>query len=136
MKKRPLLAGLAAFVVMFLLGGLWNTVIMAGFYAANAPANARPPEEQSFLWIGVGYLLLAAFMTFLYAQSFQKKPSVEESVQFGSLFGLIATLPLYVILFAIWDFSLTHLAVDSLYHAVEASIGAVVLGVVMFPRSK
>lgn len=136
MKKRPLLAGLAAFVVMFVMSGVWNAVIMVGFYAANAPANARAPEDQSMLWIGVGYALLVAFMTFLYAQSFKAKPAVAESIQFGSLFGLIATLPLYVILYAIWDISLTHVIVDSLYHAVEASIGAVVLGAVMFPRGK
>lgn len=119
---------------MFILSGLWNTVIMAGFYAANAPANARPPQEQSMLWIAIGYALLAAFMTFLYAQSFQAKPSVGESMQFGSLFGFIATLPLYAILYAIWDFSLTHAIVDSVYHAVEAAIGAVVLGALMFRK--
>lgn len=134
MKKRPLLAGLAAFITMFVLGGLWNTVLMAGFYAANAPANARPLQEQSMLWIAIGYALLAAFMTFLYAQSYQAKPSIGESAQFGSLFGLIATLPLYAILYAIWDFSLAHIAVDSVYHAVEAAIGAIVLGAVMFRK--
>lgn len=134
MKKRPLLAGLAAFVVMFVLGGLWNTVLMAGFYAANAPANARSPQEQSMLWLLIGYALLAAFLTFLYAQSFQAKPSTGESAQFGALFGLIATLPLYAILYAIWDISLAHIAVDSIYHAVEAAIGAIVLGAVMFRK--
>jgi hypothetical protein len=136
MQKRPLLAGLAAFIVMFVLGGVWNAVIMAGFYAANAPSNARAPQDQSFLWIGIGYLLLAAFMTFLYAQSFQNKPSAGESMQFGALFGLIATLPLYAILYAIWDISITHVIVDSLYHGVEAAIGALVLGAVMFTRKK
>lgn len=136
MKKRPLLAGLAAFIVMFVLGGLWNTMIMAGFYAANAPINARPPQEQSIMWLAIGYALLAAFLTFLYAQSFQAKPSSAESLQFGTLFGLIATLPLYAILYAVWDFSLAHIAVDSVYHAVEAAIGALVLGAVMFPRKK
>ena len=74
-------------------------------------------------------------MTFLYTQSFTKRPAWGASFQFGGLFGLIATLPLYLILYAIWDFSLAHLLVDSVWHLVEQGVGAMVLGAVLFART-
>jgi hypothetical protein len=46
---RVVLSGLAAFVTMFVAGGIWNAVLMASFYAERAPAIARPPEQQSML---------------------------------------------------------------------------------------
>ncbi len=130
--KRILLAGSAAFVVMFILGGLWNAVLMVHFYERHAPANARRPEEASLLFVVIGYVLLAAFMTFLFAQSFKQRPSVPESFQFGALFGVIATLPIYLILYAIWNVSLTLMLVDSAWHLVQEGVGGVILGLTMF----
>ncbi|MGE0133403.1 MAG: DUF2177 family protein [Blastocatellales bacterium] len=135
--KRILLGSIAAFVVMFILGGLWNAVLMTSFYERHAPSNARPPAETSLLFVVLGYVLLVAFMTFLLAQSFRTRPSVLESFQFGALFGVIATLPIYLILYAIWNVSLTMLLVDSGWHLVQEGIGAVVLGLTMFsPKPK
>lgn len=59
--QRIILAAAAAFLTMFILGGMWNAVVMGGFYANQAPANARLPEEQSCLALLVGYLLLTFF---------------------------------------------------------------------------
>lgn len=130
--KRILLAGSAAFIVMFILGGLWNAVLMTNFYEHHAPANARPPAEISLLFVILGYVLLAAFMTFLFAQSFKARPSVMESFQFGALFGVIATLPIYLILYAIWNVSLTMMLVDAGWHLAQEGVGAIVLGLTMF----
>lgn len=130
--KRFLLSGFVAFVVMFILGGLWNAVLMAGFYERHAPSNVRRPEDTSLLFVIIGYMLLVAFMTFLFAQSFKARPSVLESFQFGALFGVIATLPIYLILYAIWNVSLTMMLVDAGWHLVQEGIGAVVLGRTLF----
>jgi hypothetical protein len=132
--KRILLGSLAAFVVMFILGGLWNAVLMTSFYERHAPANARPPAETSLLFVVLGYVLLVAFMTFLFAQSFKTRPSVLESFQFGALFGVIATLPIYLILYAIWNVSLTMMLVVAGWHLVQEGIGALVLGLTIFPK--
>jgi len=134
--KRIALAGSAAFLVMFVLGGLWNAVVMSGFYAAQAPGNARPPEEASLLFIAVGYVLLAFFMAFLYTQSFSARPSAGQSFQFGALFGVIATLPLYLILYGVWDISILHVLVDSGWHLIEQGVGGLTLGLVLFSPKK
>lgn len=132
---RILLSGLASVVAMFSAGGLWNAVLMSGFYASHAPGNARPPEAQSFLFLICGYLVLGAFMTFLFSQSFSTRPSVLEGLQFGALFGLIASLPLYLILHAIWDFQLSWVLVDSAWHMAEEGIGGITLALTMFPKA-
>lgn len=130
--KRILLSGGAAFVVMFVLGGLWNAVLMTNFYERHAPANVRRPEDTSLLFVVIGYALLAAFMTFLFAQSFKRRPSALESFQFGALFGVIATLPVYLILYAIWNVSLTMMLVDSAWHLAQEGMGGLILGLTMF----
>lgn len=133
--KRILLAGGAAFVVMFVLGGIWNALIMTDQYADHAPVNVRSPEDASMLFLIVGYLLLTCFMTFLFSQSFSERPSTGQGFQFGALFGIIATLPLYMILYAVWDISIVHILIDSGWHLVEQGIGGIVLGLVMFPAT-
>ena len=80
--------------------------------------------------------LLVALMAFLFAQSFKERPSLLASFQFGALFGVIATLPIYLILYAIWNISLTMLLVDSGWHLVQEGVGAVVLGWTIFPARK
>ncbi len=132
---RILLSGLLSVVAMFTAGGLWNAVLMTGFYASRAPGIARPPEAQSFLFLILGYVVLGAFMTFLFSQSFRSRPSVVEGFQFGALFGLIATLPLYLILHAIWDFQLSWALVDSAWHLFEEGLGGITLALTMFPKA-
>lgn len=130
---RILVGGTATFVGMFVLGGVWNAVLMAQFYAAHAPSNARLPEQQSMLFVALGYVALSVFMTFLFAQSFGKRPALIEGFQFGALFGVIATLPLYLILFGIWNISLTHVIVDTAWHLCEQGVGGVILALTLRP---
>lgn len=127
------LSGLACYIVIFVLGGAWNALAMPDFYAANAPASARAPEEQSLLAIALGYLAITVFMTFLFSQSFKSAPGAAAGFQFGALFGLIATLPLYLILYGVWDISLSYILVDSGWHLAEEGIGGIVLALTMYP---
>ena len=131
---RLFLSGLASFVTMFVAGGIWNGVAMKGFYASHAPAISRPPEEQSLAWLLVAYALLATLMTFLFSQSFRSRATLVEGFQFGALFGVIAVLPLYLILFAVWDFPLQLVFVDSGWHLFEQGLGGIVLALTMFGR--
>ena len=133
---RTVLSGVATFALMFVLAGIWNAMLMAGFYAGHAPVNARPPEEQSMLFLVLGYAALTLFMTFLFAQSFARRPTLVEGFQFGALFGIIATLPLYLILSGIWNIPLTHVLVDSGWHLVEQGFGGMILAVTLRPAAQ
>lgn len=133
---RVVLAGAASFAAMFVLGGLWNTVLMARFYEDHAPENVRSPQDASLVFILLGYLALAGLLTFGFAHLFRVRPSLWACVRFGALFGLIATLPAYLILHAIWKVSLTMMLVDSGWHMAQEAAGALILGLTLFPAPR
>ena len=132
---RKLLFFIVPCLVMFTLGGLWNSVLLAKIFASGAPSFARPPVEVKLGVIVIAYGLLTAFMAFLFSQSFPKKPGSLAGFQFGSLFGVIMTLPVYLLLYAVWDVSLAPLLVDAGWHAVEQGIGGVLMAALLVPRN-
>ena len=131
---RKLLFFVVPAVVMFLLGGLWNALLLHRIIPSHAPAIARTPADVKFGVILLAYLVLTAFMAFLFTQSFPQKPGSLAGFQFGSLFGVIMTLPVYLLIYAVWDVSLGALLVDALWHGVEQGAGGVVMAALLVPR--
>lgn len=125
--KKTLIAFSACFISMFVLGGLWNGLIMSDFYVSNAPSIIRPPEEFNLAVIAVGYLALTAIMTFITVVNMSENPRFVGGFLFGATFGLAATLPLYLILYGRWDFSFTYAVVDTGWHFIEQGIGGWIL---------
>jgi hypothetical protein len=121
-------------LVMFTLGGLWNSVLLAKFFAGHAPIIARPPAEVRLGIIVAAYGLLTAFMAFLFTQSFPQKPGSLAGFQFGSLFGVIMTLPVYLLLYAVWNVSLSALLVDVLWHGLEQGVGGILMAALLVPK--
>ncbi|WP_298760479.1 DUF2177 family protein [uncultured Psychroserpens sp.] len=134
--KKNLLAFLISFIVMFILGGLWNAIIMNDFYINNSPTIVRPEEDFNLPIIALGYLILSAIMTLIVVKSFNENPKFIRGFIFGATFGLAATLPLYLILWGRWDFPLVYGLVDTLWHLMEQGIGAVVLCKVIYSNKK
>lgn len=66
-------------------------------------------------------------MTLIVVQNFNENPKFIGGFMFGATFGVAATLPLYLILWGRWDFSMSYVLVDSIWHLFEEGIGAVVL---------
>jgi hypothetical protein len=122
-------------VVMFILGGLWNSLLLPKFFASHAPAIARAPADVRLGMIMLAYVLLAGFMTFLFTQSFRQRPGTLAGFQFGSLFGVIMTLPVYLLLFAVWDVSVGPMLVDALWHGFEQGVGGVLMAVLLVPKA-
>jgi hypothetical protein len=120
---------------MFALGGLWNSVILSRIFAGHAPVIARLPGDVRLGVIVAAYLLLTAFMAFLFTQSFHHKPGSLAGFQFGSLFGVIMTLPVYLLIFAVWDVALAPLLIDALWHGGEQGVGGVVMAALLVPKT-
>ena len=140
MIKRFIAASILSFVVMFLLGAVWNTVIMADFYRVNAPDILRPLEasEDSFSLVPIvfGYVVIAFLMTFIVSQNFDQNPKFVGGFMFGATFGISVTLPLYLILYGKWDFPYQNIIADTLWHIVEQGMGAVVICAIIFKDSR
>jgi hypothetical protein len=121
-------------LLMFALGGFWNSGLMGKYFAAHAPAIARPPAEVRLGFIVVAYGLLTALMAFLFLRSFPEKPGVLAGFQFGALFGLIMTLPAYLLIYAAWDVAIGALLVDALWHGFEQGVGGGLMAVLLVPK--
>lgn len=121
-------------VAMFTLGGLWNALLLPKLFANHGPVIARAPAEVRLGVIVAAYVLLTAFMAFLFTQSFRQKPGSLAGFQFGSLFGVIMTLPVYLLIFAAWDVAIGPLLVDALWHGFEQGIGGGLMAVLLVPR--
>ena len=136
MKKKITKAFITCFISMFVLGGIWNALIMEGFYISHSPSNLLAPEEFSLPFIALGYLVLTAIMTLIVVQNFDQNPKFVGGFMFGATFGLAATLPLYLILYGRWEISMAYILVDSAWHLVEQGIGGAVLCSIIYSKNK
>lgn len=126
--KKWFFAGLAGFVVMFLLSGLWYMVIMAGFYQTQGAAVNR--EQFNFLFIVLGYLVMAFLMSYIYPIGYKGGPPAKEGLRFGVLIGLLVWLSSNLILYGVYNVTLPVTLVDSIWHVVEEGIGGIVIAFV------
>ncbi len=132
---RKLLFFVVPAVVMFTLGGLWNSVLLPRIFAGPAPAIARAPADVKLGVIALAYALLTALMAFLFTQSFRAKPGSLAGFQFGSLFGVIMTLPVYLLIFAVWNVAAGPLLVDALWHGFEQGVGGILMAALLVPKA-
>lgn len=121
------------FAAMFALGGLWNTVLAGAFHARHAPAIARSADGVSMAFLVAGYGAATAFMAFLFPQSFRARVGLADGFRFGALFGLVMTLPTYLLLHAGWDVHLGMLLADSGWHAFEKGVGGMLMAALFRP---
>jgi hypothetical protein len=115
--KKFIIATLAAFVVMFLLGGLWHVTLLGDFYTAQTE-------------VLLGVLILAFLMALVYPIGYKGGSPVREGLRFGVLIGLIWILPWSVIIHGIWKYPLLCVIVDSVWHIVEQGIGGLIIGII------
>jgi hypothetical protein len=130
--KAILISTSVAFLVMFTLGGLWNALILEDFYISNSPEILRPAEDFNLGVIALGYFVLTLIMAFIVMVNMGENPKFVGGFLFGATFGLAATLPLYLVLFGRWDFSLNYALVDTGWHFVEQGIGGFILTAIYF----
>jgi hypothetical protein len=126
--KKWFLAGLAGFVVMFLLSGLWYMVIMEGFYQSQAQAINR--TQFNFLFIVLGYLVMAFLMSYIYPLGYKGGPLAKEGLRFGVVMGLLVWLSSNLVLYGAWNLTLPLTLVDSLWHVIEEALGGLVIALV------
>ena len=126
MNASKLTGAVGSFVVMFGLGGLWHTVLMADYYEAIMPTVAR--AEPIMVVVGFGYLITAVVMALVFPIGYKGGSGVAEGLRFGAVIGLLWWLPANVILSGVYETTLAAAFVDGAWHVAEGAAGGVVIG--------
>lgn len=126
--KKWFLGGLAGFAVMFALSGLWYMVLMSKFYRTQDQGIMR--EQFNFLFLVLGYIVLAFLMSLIYPIGYKGGSLVKEGLRFGVLIGLVVWLTANLTLHGVLNNTLASALVDSVWHIVEQGIGGIVIALV------
>ena len=93
--KKMVMALFAGFFVMFLLAGLWHSIIMGDLYSNNAPTGAYAEPKMQF--IALGYFILSLLMVYIYPKGYKGGKPVIEGLKFGIVIGLLWILPINLV---------------------------------------
>lgn len=121
--KQNLLATLAGFAVMFLLGyAIWG-IATVDFFESHTITNVMkdPPE---LLYIALGNLIAAFALSSLYGKWARGVHSFSEGFQFGAWIGVFVGLGMGLLWFG------TSNMLDMTGHLVEAVIDIVFYGII------
>jgi hypothetical protein len=121
--KQNLLATLAGFAVMFLLGyAIWG-VATVDFYESHTLTNIMkdPPD---MLFIALGNLIAAFALSSLYGKWARGVHSFSEGFQFGAWIGIFMGVGMGLLWYGIWEL------MDITAHLVEAVLDIVYYGII------
>ncbi len=126
--KKFILAGISAFVVMFLLSGIFHQVLAGDFYR-SLPFGT---DEPNMAYLAVAYVLITLIMTYMYPKGVEESGSkITQGLKFGALMGLMYAGPMNFILLAISpETPSIYPFVECGWHMVEQGIGGIVLAYV------
>lgn len=120
---RPVLAAAFAGVSMWLLAGLWHTVLMATFYTERVDA-----AHEGVATILVAYLVLAALMTWIYRLRATTLHPLRDGVMVGAVVGVLWVFPHELALAAAHGEPLAYVFENGAWHVVEQALGGLVIG--------
>ena len=126
--RKLVLGALAAFVVAYLLSGLWHVLLLADFYESTARVTMRAPPL--FLPIGVGYLVVGFIMAYMYPKGYEGGSPISEGLKFGAIIGLLWWFPTNLVLYGAMEGPFSIVLVDGAWHLVEEGLAGAVLGLV------
>jgi hypothetical protein len=134
--KKFILAGLAAFVVMALLGGLWHKVLLGSFYGEHFKYIA----DADMVMVMIGLFLTGFLLSAIYPVGYKGGSPASEGYRFGMLMGAVWMIPTaFIIFLGAGLVTPVGILVDMPWHIlVEEGIAGLVIGLVYgkIPSSK
>ncbi len=123
MPWRSLIATVAAAVAMFMLSGIWNMIVIAGFLeAAIDPEWLRPAPRLSLIFMG--YLCLGAAMAFLFPRFAPDISPPRRTIAFAAFVAFIWIAPYSLVLHGVYRFPWEGIIIDPLWALIEQGAGA------------
>lgn len=123
-----IVAWLGSFLIMFVLSGLFNTLLVREFVESNIGSELlRNPPSMTL--IALGYIVLSFIMALIYPQFEQLKIfSAFRAFSYGVVFGIVWLLPYSLVLHGVYNFPLVALVMDSGWALIEQGAGGLVIG--------
>ena len=119
-----------AFLVMFVLAGLFNGLVVNQFVNENIDTAMRL-ESPNLALIALGYALLALLMTLIYPRVVsQPSYSFRSGFLFGMVAGIVWLLPQALVLHGSYRFPALGLLIDPAWALLEQGIGGAIIGMI------
>lgn len=133
--KKFMKAWILAFVVMFLLSGLFNGIIISSFIENNI-SSSLIRESPNMLLIGLGYVVLSFVMAFFYPRFIKPRNSTWRSgLTFGMILGVVWLLPYSLVLHGVYTFPAMALLIDPVWALIEQGAGGISMGLIYRERN-
>jgi len=123
--KKLALATLAGGGAMWILAGIWHTLIAAAFYSAETHAS----HEGTGI-ILVAYMVLGVMMAYLYRFFYRGGRPVLEGLKFGLLVGLLWVFPHELAMAGAHGESILYVFKNAGWHLVEQGLGGMIVGLI------
>jgi drug/metabolite transporter (DMT)-like permease len=104
MDKRFWICGILVSIAAMLLDWLIHGVLLMGDYNALAPGIMRTLEDQAHYmpWMLAAHLLIGFGLTWLYRKGIDSgRPALGQGLRFGAAVAVMATIPGYLIYYAV-----------------------------------
>lgn len=125
-----ILSTLVVGIVLFMLGGLFFSVLFADYFKLHFGAMMRNENDFKLWAFAVGSLLRALFMYLIYAKGYKGGSPFMEGFRFGILISLFYGIP--YVLFE-WGGSPVHyqpVVIDGIIQMFMLTVGGVLTGII------
>jgi drug/metabolite transporter (DMT)-like permease len=103
MNKTFVVSVVVMFVVSMIVGFVVHGALLGAQYAALSPQMFRGEQDQTahFGYMIAAHVVMAIGLTWTYRQGRENKPFLWQGVRFGLAVAVLATIPTYLIYFAV-----------------------------------
>ncbi len=128
--KSKLLATLAGFLVLYLLGWAFYGGLAENFFLEHSVSGAHKGDSVDGIWqIAIGSSIVSFMMTTIYQKWAKDTYSAKSGFQFGAYIGILLGLGLGIIIYATTNFmDFTGQLVDGLWNVVYYGIAGAAIG--------
>jgi hypothetical protein len=128
MNKAFVLSVVVVFVVSMVLGFVVHGLLLGQQYASMGGLFRGPEDQQHhFLYMITAHVIMAIGWTWVYRIGRENKPWIGQGVRFGLAIAVLATIPTYLIYFAVQPLASDLVAMQ----IVMDTICSVILGIVV-----
>lgn len=122
--KRLLFTALIGGFSMWMVAGIWHTILAVHFYK-----NETNAEHEGLTVILIAYLILGLLMTHIYSK-FHRSNTTLEGFYFGAIMGIAWVFPHELAMAGAHSESISYVFKNGLWHIIEQGFGGMIISIV------